>query len=134
MHAVGEIAMDTLVLAGTAAETQTAATNERRRSRRYSCSGFAEVLVLRHESLVRGEVRDISQTGCRILTKAPMHVERRSQVDIRFMLNGHHYHTSARVMAILPGAGVGLEFAHPSENIRESFASLARNVRDGLSS
>jgi hypothetical protein len=126
--------MEKLVLAGAAAEAETAATSERRRSRRYSCSGFAEVLVMRPESLVRGEVRDISQTGCRILTKAYMHVERRSQVDIRFMLNGHHYHTSARVMAILPGAGVGLEFAHPNENIRESFANLACTVRDAQAS
>jgi hypothetical protein len=69
---------------------------DRRRCRRYTCEGFAEAVVIHPESLLPGEVRDISETGCYLATKAHLHLERLDGVDLRF---GQHQ-TSFRTFAL----------------------------------
>ena len=86
---------------------------ERRRSRRHDCEGFAEAWVKNPESLFRGEIRDISLTGCFIRTKALLKLTRFAAVDLRFTLRNSQYHASARAMDVRPGKGVGLEFIFP---------------------
>lgn len=86
------------------------AQKERRRSPRFACSGFAEVLVLHPETLVRGEVRNISLTGCFVSTLAHLKVERGAKVELRFALNGNRLHIFAQVMDVRPGKGMGVEF------------------------
>jgi len=102
--------------------------SERRRCRRYPCSGAAEAVVLFSESLFRGEIRDISLSGCFIQTKAHLHVDRFSQIDLRFEMNDCQYHTKARVMDIRPGCGVGMEFYYQGPQDEVSFKRLVRSV------
>jgi hypothetical protein len=73
---------------------------ERRRSRRHDCEGFAEACVKNPDSLFRGEIRDISQTGCFIRTKARLNLARFAALDLRFMLNGQRYRVAARAMDV----------------------------------
>lgn len=101
---------------------------ERRRFRRYPCQGAAEAVVLFSESLFRGEIRDISMSGCFIKTKAHLHVDRFSQIDLRFEMNDCQYHTKARVMDIRPGCGVGMEFYYQGPQDEVSFKRLVRSV------
>ena len=101
---------------------------ERRRSRRFPCEGFAEVLVLQPETLFRGEIQNISLTGCFVRSRARLQVERLSPVELRFQFNNLRYHAYALVMDIRPGEGVGLEFyfkgAQPEEWLRELIQSF----------
>lgn len=83
---------------------------ERRRCTRFACQGFAEALVFDPEILVRGEIRDISRTGCFVMTRAHLKLERATEIELRFAVNGDRFRMRARVADVRPGRGMGLEF------------------------
>ena len=103
-------------------ETPTA--KERRRRIRYNCKGFAEGALLQRNLLFRGEIQNFSLTGCFVMTKAQLHLKRFDKVDIRFAIDRIHYQVIARVMRILPGEGLGLEFLFADVRNEELFRSL----------
>jgi hypothetical protein len=100
------------------------ASRERRLSRRIGCKGFADAFVINTGYLFRGEIRDISETGCYIMTKARLQLKRLTEVDLLFVLNGRNYRTLARVMEVQPREGVGLEFLFSDQSAQESFKKL----------
>jgi hypothetical protein len=100
------------------------ADRERRLSHRVGCKGFADAFVIETGYLFRGEIRDISETGCYIMTNARVQLERLTEVDITFVLNNRKYQTRARVMKIRPKEGVGLEFLFSDQAAEESFKEL----------
>jgi hypothetical protein len=97
---------------------------ERRRSRRFPCGGSAEVYANDTGNLFRGEIRDISQTGCYIKTNVRLKLEPLSEVDLVFILNKRSYRTFARVIDVRPGKGVGLEFVLNEPGTAESIKKL----------
>jgi hypothetical protein len=101
---------------------------ERRRNRRFPCSGLAEGLFHQPEILFRGELRDVSLTGCMILTRAHLHVQVLSLVELRFQVNNNHYRTRARVIEIRNGQGVGMEFIHEDVQAVVSFQGLIQTL------
>jgi hypothetical protein len=103
---------------------------ERRRSHRHDCKGFAEAWVLDPESLFRGEIRDISQSGCFIGTKARLSLVRHSIVDLRFTIMNGYYRAAARVLNVRPGKGVGLEFIFPDSQPAEWLKNLLEKLID----
>jgi hypothetical protein len=103
---------------------------ERRLSRRFACEGFAEVYATSTGYLFRGEIRDISLTGCYIMTKVRLKLERLTEVDLLFLLNKHNYRTLARVINVRPGKGVGLEFVSHDPSTAESFKKLMKALVD----
>ena len=94
-----------------ASATLGARVKERRRSRRYSCSGFAEVMVTHPDCLFRGEIRDISLHGCFVIFRAFVRFERLAEAEIHFKLNNCQFRIRARVISARQGDGVGFEFA-----------------------
>jgi hypothetical protein len=105
-------------------EIERAGGKERRSNQRHHCEGFAEASVSNPQVLFRGEVRDISRTGCYIKTYARLHLALFTTVDIHFKVNGKYYHAPARVMNIRPGKGVGLEFVFPDPQAAEWLSEL----------
>jgi hypothetical protein len=89
---------------------ESAVKKERRRHERFPCEGRAEVAVFNPDLLFRGEVKDISLTGCYIETRARLTLKRHAEIELRFSANGQHLSSLARVMDIRPGKGVGIEF------------------------
>jgi len=83
---------------------------ERRRSRRFGCEGFAEGFAVETGTVFRGDIQNISQTGCYVKTRARLKLEQLAEVDLLFMLKKRKYRTLARVIEVRPGQGVGLEF------------------------
>ena len=57
-------------------------------------------------------------------TQARLRVERLALIELRFSINGSHYHTSARVMNIRPGKGLGLEFSFTDKKSERLFRAL----------
>jgi hypothetical protein len=104
---------------------------ERRRSTRYPCNGFVEVMGIEPECLFRGEIRDISQNGCFVVTRARVQLERLAEAEVRFKLNNRQFRVRARVMNVRHGDGVGLEFldknARCEDEIRRLIEELARS-------
>lgn len=103
---------------------------ERRLSRRFSCDGFAEVFVFITGFTFRGEIRDISQTGCYIATRAKLKLECQSEVDILFRLKNHEYRILALVKVVRPGKGAGLEFLHQNPQVEAAFKTLLQTLLD----
>ena len=109
---------------GKTAEVKSAGGKERRGSRRIVCDMFVEAIVDQHGSMFRGTIRDISQTGCYIETRANLNLQRLTHVDIRFKVQNSFYHASARVMDVRPGRGLGLEFVLVGEHTVEWIQEL----------
>jgi len=101
---------------------------ERRRSYRHDGVGFAECWVSDPESLFRGEIRDISLTGCFIRTAARLNLRHSTEVDLRFTLKNSHFRMAARVMDIRPGKGVGMEFIFPGSQPPEWLKNLIKEL------
>ncbi|MGD0682910.1 MAG: PilZ domain-containing protein [Terracidiphilus sp.] len=101
---------------------------ERRRNYRHDCVGFAECWVSDPESLFRGEIRDISLTGCFIRTAARLNLRQSTAVDLRFTLKNSHFRVSARVMDIRQGKGVGMEFIFPGSQPPEWLKNLIKEL------
>jgi hypothetical protein len=101
---------------------------ERRRSYRHDCVGFAECWVSDPESLFRGEIRDISLTGCYIRTSARLNLRHSTAVDLRFTLKNSHFRVAARAMDVRPGKGVGLEFIFPGSQPPDWLKNLIKEL------
>jgi len=123
----GKVAIVATPVTGETPAGENAEGKERRRGRRYPCEGFAE---LTHSGFIlRGEIRDISQSGCFIQTKARIRLECLAEVDLRFTVSDNRYRTLARVADVRPGKGVALKFlldeARPEEWLQALVESLS---------
>ena len=103
---------------------------ERRLSRRFACDGFAEVFAFETGFLFRGTIRDISQTGCYVMTKFALKLESLSEVDVLLILKNYEYRIRARVRNFRPGKGVGLEFLYDDPQIEARFQTLLQKFLD----
>lgn len=79
--------------------------------------------------MFRGQIRVISESGCSMMTRAYLHAERYSEVDLRFSFNNIDYSTMALVMSVGPGKGVELEFSFDDLETEASFLALIREVK-----
>lgn len=91
-------------------ENPEATGRDRRRHERFPCDSMAEVVVSHPELLFRGEVKDISSSGCYVATRARLNLKRFAEVELRFSANGGQMRSLARVVDVRPGRGVGVEF------------------------
>lgn len=97
---------------------------ERRRHSRFPCEGFAEVIAFRWNVLFRGKIRDISQSGCYIETRARLNLPRFAEVEVRFTACGHKQAALARVMVVRPGMGAGFEFLPADPRLDKNFQNM----------
>jgi hypothetical protein len=101
---------------------------EHRRSHRYSCNGSAEVMVVHPECLFRGEIRDISENGCFLVTRARVQLKRLDEAEVRFGLNNCQLKVQARVMSVREGDGLGFEFLDLSPRTKELLSYLIQEL------
>jgi hypothetical protein len=82
------------------------------------------VVAFRSNALFRGKIRDISQSGCFIETRARLNLPRLAEVEVRFTARGHKQSALARVMVVRPGMGAGFEFLPGDPRLDKSFQSM----------
>lgn len=102
---------------------------ERRRHERFACDGFAEVVAFRPEVLFRGEVKDVSMTGCYVATRARLNLKRFTEIELRFSANGHRLSSLARVMDVRPGKGIGVEFLPGDPRMNKRFRDFLEQLK-----
>jgi hypothetical protein len=102
---------------------------DRRRHQRFACEGSAEVVVFSPELLFRGEVTDISLTGCFVATRARLRMKRFAEIELHFSANGQHHSSLARVMVVRPGKGVGVEFLPGDPRMSKRFHDLMERLK-----
>ena len=83
---------------------------ERRRAVRICCTGFAEGISTEPPQLFRGEIRNISETGCLLAVRAKLALLPGAFIDLRFKLNGSHYRTLARVVEAVTSKCIRMQF------------------------
>jgi hypothetical protein len=97
---------------------------DRRRHRRFCCSGEAEVVAFNPGMLFRGKVRDISRSGCFVETSARLRLTRMAEVELLFTARGVQFRSLARVMDVRPGKGAGFEFLPGDPRMDASFVEV----------
>lgn len=97
---------------------------ERRRHKRFPCDGRAEVVAFNPELLFRGEIRDVSLTGCYVATRARLKLKRLAEIELHFSAGGHYVTSLARVVEVRPGKGVGVEFLPGDPRLNQRFRDL----------
>lgn len=102
--------------------------SDRRRERRYSCEGFAEISVSHPDLLFRGQLCDLSLHGCLVRTCAHLRLTEQAKADILFTLNNRHFHLEGAISNIRTDSAVGLEF----RAFRETRAQELRQLIDEL--
>jgi len=85
-------------------------------------------MILDPDSLFRGAIRDVSQSGCFVMTKARMPLKRLAEAEIRFKLINRQFRTRALVMNVRPGEGVGFEFVFANKQVEEQVKSLIQEL------
>jgi hypothetical protein len=84
--------------------------HERRQSARICCAGFAEGISARPSQLFRGEIRNVSETGCFISVRAAVALPAGTIVELRFKLGGFNYCALASVVQALPAKSIRMRF------------------------
>jgi len=97
--------------------------DDRRKAVRFGCEGTAEVIVLGGALRFTGQVRDLSASGCCLITEVMFRLERGTQVEVAMVVNSEHFRVAAGVRSNHKTRGVGLEFMNVS-------ARSARYIRD----
>jgi hypothetical protein len=103
--------------------------SERRRHRRFPCEGFAEVVAFRAKGLFRGRLKDISESGCFIETRARLNLPRLAEVEVRFTAPGIKLAVLARVMDVRPGKGAGFEFLPGDPRLDQGFRNMIERLQ-----
>ena len=85
-------------------------------------------MVVHPECMFRGEVRDISQNGCFVISRAFVNFERLAEAEIRFKLNKSQFRIQARVMSARKGDGVGFEFVDRNPKTQELLSNLMQEL------
>jgi len=125
--------MESLEALGAAAAEEKADCGERRLAGRIDCDGTAEVAVPAAGFLFRGEIRDISLSGCYIETRARLNLKRRADVELRFTLAGACFSIFARVMRVQHGKGAGFQFLLDSSKVESRLRDLVRRLSESTS-
>ena len=102
---------------------------DRRRHTRYPCDAMAEVLVYRTRSLFRGRVRDLSESGCFVETRARLKLHSMALVELSIHICGLELRTLACARSIQPGRGAGFEFVARDPRLPEPLQALLNKVR-----
>lgn len=105
---------------------------ECRRSCRYPATGFVEFLSC--GSLSRGQLKNVSRTGCLVLTKSRIALELLSTVELRFTIARSHFVVDAKVVRIHPGEFVGFEFVSLDRKLQFRLEAICKNALDGNAS
>jgi hypothetical protein len=87
---------------------------DRRKSRRYLCTGDAKVIVLGGALTFVGQIQDLSMVGCRVVTEVAFTLERGTHVEVVMVIEHVNFRVAAGVRSNHKTRGVGLEFTHLS--------------------
>ncbi len=106
---------------------------ERRKMQRFDCRGPAEMMSIETHQLYRGEIKDLSLTGCYILTATEkLDMDRRADVELCLTVNGDPLNTPARVLIVRPNAGAVFEFLPVDPEMRAALLVLIQKLAAAL--
>ena len=103
--------------------------DDRRKATRYACEGFAEIVGSEIRFLFRGEIQNLSQSGCYIQSRAPLKLQKNIDVQLHFTVEGANYDAMARIMVVEPGIGAGFQFLSIDLKNKTNIAHLLEKLQ-----
>ena len=108
---------------------------ERRKQKRFECEGPAEMVRFVSRQHYRGEVKDLSLTGCYVRTgHNRVDLDRRADVELCLYVNGDALNTPARVIMVRPDSGVALQFLASDPEMRAALLVLIQKLSAAVTS
>jgi len=106
---------------------------EKRKQQRFQCSGTAEVVWPDasdgcEEETFEGEIRDLSLTGCYILSQAHLDLDRRSYVKLSLCVDGDSFTTPARLIMARAESGAAFEFVPVDPEMRLALLTVLQKL------
>ncbi|MHB1022349.1 MAG: PilZ domain-containing protein [Acidobacteriaceae bacterium] len=101
---------------------------DRRRHRRYPCNGLANVLVVNGAVIIKGQLLDLSLSGCYIRTKAPLALEQGTYVEMVLAVNGLNFRVPATVTSIRENSGAGIGFLRLNPRMQREMDELMKEL------
>jgi hypothetical protein len=105
---------------------------ERRKQPRFECGGPAEVMATDSGSLYRGEIKDLSLTGCYIMSRSQLELDQHTDVRLCLCVNGDPLNTPARVILVRPESGAAFEFLPIDPEMRAALLTLIQKLTADL--
>ena len=103
------------------------AEDDRRRFRRFSCGGLAQINLLPSNGiLLRAAIRDLSLQGCWVETSLPIGCGARAEIVIR--VNSASFRAVGEVRGIHGHSGAGLEFVQLSAGGKDMLSDLITDL------
>jgi PilZ domain len=100
---------------------------DRRRSPRFNCGGYAEINCLPSTGIMLvGTIRDLSLHGCRVDTSLPIDCGVRAEIVVR--VNASSFRAVGEVRAIRGLSSAGWEFVQLSAGGREMLGGLVTDL------
>jgi len=96
-------------------KTRSPADADSRRSVRICCEGFAECISIDPSQLFRGEIRNVSETGCFISLRVSVNLPPGTYVRLRFRMGRAEYSALASVVESMPSIGIRMRFISTDE-------------------
>jgi hypothetical protein len=102
---------------------------EQRRYPRYACEGHAEVFLPHGGLLFRGQILNLSLSGCYVET-ALLNLERGTHVEVYFVTNQLQFRVMGNIAVLRRRRGVGISFVNVSERRARHLASLVKELAE----
>lgn len=103
---------------------------DKRRHPRYRCEGHAEVFLPHGGLLFRGQILDLSLSGCFIATAMPK-LERGTLVEVYFVTNRLQFRVQGNIVEVRQKRGAGISFVNVSSRRAGQIAALVSELAEG---
>ena len=97
---------------------------ERRENQRYPVEGWAEVMMMDGTMMVRGQITDISATGCFIESHGAFDLPLNCSVEMTFRINGVEFRPEGVTRVVKSGLGAGFLFLKMNSKLVMQLESL----------
>ncbi len=116
-------------LRGTPTAAEATATRDRRGQVRHEVDTFATILLVNVGSALRGQILDLSLSGCRIRTGERFPVGVYTRVEAEFRLEGLPFRLGGVIQPIHDPNRVGIRFLDQRDRKRQQIADLINEIQ-----
>jgi len=98
--------------------------HDRRENHRYPVEGWAEVMMMDGTMMLRGQITDISATGCFIESRGAFDLPLNCSVEMTFRINGVEFRPEGVTRVVKSGVGAGFLFLKMNSKLVLQLESL----------
>ncbi|WP_263382970.1 PilZ domain-containing protein [Granulicella arctica] len=105
---------------------QSQAERDRRENQRFPVEGWAEVMTMDGTMMLRGQITDISATGCFIESHGSFDLPMNSAVEMTFRIQGKEFRPEGVTRVVKSGEGAGFSFLKMNSKLELQIEALIK--------